>query len=198
LLPNGVASKRVSKFYTRPGTTTLIALQINILIMNNLHKFFLTTLCLMGLTIFHHFYASIIYPQAFRAHVAYVSIPVVVLEYIIYREYRKATNPLKKRLHYILFQILAWSVPILLIGFYEGGYNHFLKNILFFAGVKLNILTDLFPPPMYEMPNNFIFEFTGILQFVTAIYALLFLLRHYKEQNIVRSNGLRHISLNTN
>jgi hypothetical protein len=70
---------------------------------------------------------------------------------------------------------------MLLIGIVEGGYNHFLKNVLFFSGVKLDVLTKMFPPPEYEMPDNFIFEFTGILQFVVAIFAIVFLTRHYRR-----------------
>lgn len=32
-------------------------------------------------------------------------------------------------------------------------------------------MTSLFPPPTYEMPNNLIFEITGILQVLPAVVA---------------------------
>jgi hypothetical protein len=166
--------------------------------MKNLHKFFVLTIFLMGVTIFHHFYGSIIYPQVFRAYVAYASIGVVLLEYLIYRKYRNASSARQKIFYYFLFQTLTLFVPIISIGFFEGGYNHFLKNLLFFSHVKASILIQLFPPPSYEMPGNFLFEFTGILQFVIAIYALVFLLRHYKERNIAHRKELPNVGFNIN
>jgi hypothetical protein len=149
--------------------------------MNNLHKFFLAIMFLMGVTVFHHLYGAIIYPQIFRAYVAYFSVAVALLEYLTYKQSTKSTNKKKKRLFGVLFLLFAISVSMLLIGIVEGGYNHFLKNVLFFSGVKLDVLTKMFPPPEYEMPDNFIFEFTGILQFVVAIFAIVFLTRHYRR-----------------
>jgi hypothetical protein len=32
-------------------------------------------------------------------------------------------------------------------------------------------MQKLFPPPMYEMPNNLFFEITGVLTFFTAVVA---------------------------
>jgi len=150
----------------------------------------------MGLTIFHHFYGSVIYPQVFRAYVAYGSIAVVLLEYVIYQNYRKASAGRKKIVYYLLFQVLTLFVSIVSIGFFEGGYNHFLKNLLYFTRVRTSLFSQLFPPPIYEIPGNFVFEFTGILQFIIAIYALVFLLRHYNEQNTTYRKELKNISFN--
>ncbi len=55
-------------------------------------------------------------------------------------------------------------LSIWFIGLYEGVYNHLFKNLLFFAGVNGQTMASLFPPPMYEMPNDFLFELTGVLQ----------------------------------
>lgn len=49
------------------------------------------------------------------------------------------------------------------------GYNHALKNVFFFSGVRETLLNQLFPSPKYVMPNDFIFEFTGVMQ--AAIFA---------------------------
>jgi hypothetical protein len=44
-----------------------------------------------------------------------------------------------------------------------------LKNVFFFSGVDETLLNQMFPPPKYVMPNDFIFEFTGVMQ--AAIFA---------------------------
>src|SRR5690606_10126675 len=70
---------------------------------------------------------------------------------------------------------LAVSIvfAIVLIGFYEGGYNHVLKNALYFAGAK-DLTLRLYSGSLYEMPNDFIFETTGIVQFLAAVAAARF------------------------
>ncbi|HVU98745.1 MAG TPA: hypothetical protein VHE34_26165 [Puia sp.] len=141
--------------------------------MKEQKRFFLSTMYIMGMTTLHHFYGAVIYPQIFRAYVALGAIAIGFLEYMLYRLHLKK----KEKLSGVLFQLIACIVPVLMIGFYEGGYNHVLKNILFFSGADRNVLTKLFPPPEYEMPDNFLFECTGILQFVLAVMALIFFIR---------------------
>jgi len=154
--------------------------------MNDLHRFFLATMALLGVTIFHHFYGSIIYPLVFRAYAAVFFIPVALLEWFLYQRYRRAVDKKRKRSYSVLFQLLAGIIPLLLVGLFEGGYNHFLKDVLFFSGVDPAVLLKMFPPPAYEMPDNFIFEFTGVLQFVVAIAGLLYLIRHHRKQYAIR------------
>ena len=60
--------------------------------------------------------------------------------------------------------------PVIAIGFYEGLFNHVVKNLVYFGLGEASART-LFPGPIYEMPDNFIFEATGILQFPLAVLA---------------------------
>jgi hypothetical protein len=39
-------------------------------------------------------------------------------------------------------------------------------------------------PPIYELPNDFIFEATGILQFITGCTALFYLLKLRKDFSV--------------
>jgi hypothetical protein len=55
------------------------------------------------------------------------------------------------------------------IGVFEGIYNHLLKNIMYFGGADDGLLQTLFPAPTYEMPNDLLFEITGVMQGVLAI-----------------------------
>lgn len=52
----------------------------------------------------------------------------------------------------------------------EGLYNHVVKNALYWIGLP-GPWTRLFPPPTYEMPNDLLFEVTGILQVLPAAMA---------------------------
>ncbi len=84
-----------------------------------------------------------------------------------------------------VFVILTLVVPIAAIGFFEGGYNHLLKNVLFFEGAHQATLDRLFPGPEYEMPNDLEFEATGILQFFIGLWATYYLFRLWREARVV-------------
>ncbi len=72
-----------------------------------------------------------------------------------------------------------------MIGFFEGGYNHLVKNILFFGGAHQATLHQLFPGPEYEMPNDLWFEVTGILQFFIGLWAAYYLFKTWREGRVV-------------
>jgi hypothetical protein len=76
--------------------------------------------------------------------------------------------------------LLILIIPVAMIGIYEGGYNHLFKNLVFFIRGEAEALA-LFPPPLYEMLRNFVFEATGVVQFplsiVTAVVTLPLLRR---------------------
>ncbi|MFZ9052835.1 MAG: hypothetical protein ACO22K_07435 [Woeseiaceae bacterium] len=47
---------------------------------------------------------------------------------------------------------------------FECVYSHLLKNILFFGGASHVFLERLFPAPAYHLPDNLLFELTGVAQ----------------------------------
>jgi hypothetical protein len=55
---------------------------------------------------------------------------------------------------------------ILAIGIYEGGYNHLLPNIQYAMDVESTLREGLYVPP-----DDFIFQGTGMAQFVIAVIA---------------------------
>ena len=75
-----------------------------------------------------------------------------------------------------VFVLGTLGIPILMIGMFEGLYNHVVKNLLYFGGASTG-LTRVFPPPTYEMPNDVFFEITGVLQVVPATLAAWYLSR---------------------
>jgi hypothetical protein len=40
--------------------------------------------------------------------------------------------------------------------------------VLYFGGASPTVMRRLFPPPSYELPDNMVFEVTGVLQVVPA------------------------------
>ena len=113
---------------------------------------------LMIMTSLHHMYGAFHYDTPWRLHMLFFSLPVVLLNWLAIKW------PSRSRLLYPAFCLANFILSIWFVGLYEGVYNHLAKNLLFFSGINAQIMASLFPPPMYEMPNDFFFEFTGILQ----------------------------------
>lgn len=127
---------------------------------------------LMLLTSAHHIYGAIIYHTPWRLHVLFLSVPVMVITFLFRKRVKTGENPWSVLSNIYLGTILLFSV--LLIGVFEGLYNHVLKNILFFAGLPEKSMYRIFPPGVYELPNDFLFELSGIAQ---GIIALLLIIR---------------------
>ena len=123
---------------------------------------------LMVVTSVHHVYGAVIYNTPWRLHILMVSIPVIVFTVIGNNFLIKHEFSWKN-----LLLLLYWSIilifSVILIGGYEGVYNHALKNIFYFFGANETILARLFPPSVYVMPNNFLFELTGVMQAVIFV-----------------------------
>jgi len=121
-------------------------------------------IALLILTILHHAYGAAIYGTPWRLHVAFVAVPVAGA-ILIASQSRGASW---QRIAGILILIF----PVLLIGLIEGGYNHLLKNIVYFTrGAAAT--RSLFPSSLYELPDNLLFEVTGVAQFFLAPFAAM-------------------------
>lgn len=131
----------------------------------------LSAIGVLVLTSIHHLYGAFIYQTPWRHHVAVVSIPVMLVLAGALVIVRTPTHARSRRIALWVFTIVSVIVPIGWIGFFEGGYNHVLKNALYFAGASQEVLTALFPPPTYEMLNSIFFEVTEILQFPATLLA---------------------------
>lgn len=131
---------------------------------------------LMLLTTLHHIYGALIYHTPWRMHVIFVSLPVMAVTIL----FTKLIQKNKRYKNGFLFW-LNWSIILLvsigLIGCFEGIYNHFVKDLLFFAGTDRKILLGLFPPPKYELPNDVFFEITGVMQAVITVILMVHFVR---------------------
>lgn len=148
--------------------------------METATKVLLAQVAILVLTIVHHLYGAAIYDTPWRHHVALIALPMLAVLIVAYGVYRWRYPHWLGKTSLCLFIALS-SMVIAWIGVFEGGYNHLLKNILFFAGLSQDVLVQLFPPPAYEMPNDLWFEVSGVLQFFIALYAIRCLFRLWRE-----------------
>lgn len=124
----------------------------------------------LALTTIHHAYGAIVYHTLWRLHVAVIAAPVALAIYAGLRAGAKAHQAGKGRgLTYWTAAVIL-LIPVGAIGLFEGGYNHLVKNVIYF-GWGAHTMRQFFPAPMYEMPTDRIFESTGIAQLPLALAA---------------------------
>ena len=138
-------------------------------------------LAVLLLTGVHHAYGAYAYGTPWRLHVVVVAGLTAVLLWGVAHLVRRHSAAVVSRVAMVAFCLVDVLVPVAGIGFFEGGYNHALKNALYFCGASAQLMAKLFPPPAYELPGDWLFEVTGIMQLVLGIFAayrLYRLLRH--------------------
>jgi len=128
------------------------------------------SILVLVLTSAHHAYGALAYHTLWRLHVAAIALPTALVIHFGLRAGARAYEAGKGRALIYWVSALILLVPVSAIGLFEGAYNHAFKNILFF-GWGVEAMRHYFPPPMYEMPNDRIFEATGIAQFPLALMA---------------------------
>ena len=160
--------------------TIIILPAKTMMLKNRLQKVNLYSQVLMVLTSVHHIYGAYAYNTPWRLHVLFLSIPIIIITTLL-KNYLVNKEKLKKNIAIWVYWLIVLIASVVLIGSYEGIYNHLLKNLLFFSGLDNKTLTILFPPSTYEMPNNFFFEFTGVLQAIIAIILWVWFVRLTKS-----------------
>jgi hypothetical protein len=138
-------------------------------------------LMVLALTCVHHAYGAVAFDTPWRLHIIFFAVPaaiiIVALLYVA-GAYRHET---RGRLALWTGALLILAFPVAMIGFYEGGYNHLVKNIVFFVGGE-NAARSLFPAPTYEMPSDKIFEITGIAQFPLSVLTTVMTIGMLRER----------------
>jgi hypothetical protein len=122
------------------------------------------TIASVSLTTVHHLYGAIIYQTPWRDHAAIVAVVTVLVSAGLLRVHRSLASERAGKIAFWMFVILTLLIAVVGIGLFEGGYNHTLKNLLYFTTGDVALMEKLFPPPTYEMPNDAFFEITGVLQ----------------------------------
>ena len=123
-------------------------------------------LAVLLLTSVHHTYGAYVYHTPWRLNAvvlsAFAAAAIITALVVI----RRNADETVREIAFWMFAALVLVIPTALIGLFEGGYNHGLKNALYFAGASPTLMNRLFPPPTYELPNDIFFEVTGVMQAV--------------------------------
>lgn len=155
----------------------------------------LGSVAIFVVTTIHHVYGAYIYNTPWRVHVAIVSGLATAL---IAASARLLREPLSDGFGASasgVFIAATFLVPFLGFGVFEGIYNHVLKVVLYFAHVSPTLMTRLFPPPTYEMPNNAFFEITGVLQVIPGLMTGYYLYQFVRGlQNSRDAGSDTHVS----
>jgi hypothetical protein len=120
------------------------------------------------LTSVHHAYGAHIYTSPWRLHVVALAIAAAAVIGIAAKMFQKRRTGTAAGIAFWILVTITLAFPFAMIGFFEGGYNHLLKDALYFGGASRELMRTLFPAPAYEMPSSFFFELTGVAQVVPA------------------------------
>jgi hypothetical protein len=128
------------------------------------------------LTICHFVYGAHLYDDPSREH--------VVLPALIFLAVAAALGGAwlfrPHRLALWLFGAEVALVDIGLFGGLHGGFNHALKDIFFFSGMDGERLAQIFDSPDFAVPDNSLFESSGVAGLLLALaigYLLVRLIR---------------------
>ena len=137
-------------------------------------------LTVLALTCVHHAYGAVAFDTPWRLHIVFFAVPAAIIIVALLYVAGAYRHEGRGRLALWGGALLILAFPVAMIGFYEGGYNHLIKNIVFFAGGE-ETARSLFPAPTYEMPNDKIFEITGIAQFPLSVLTTVMIIAMLRE-----------------
>lgn len=134
------------------------------------------TISVYLLTAIHHAYGAWLYKTPWRMHIVYHGLIMLLITgtFLFLYEWRKHKALL------FLYLLLSGLFFGAFIGLFEGLYNHLLKNILFFAGLREAAMRWFFPASLYELPNDLLFEVTGIAQTFIGVIQLYYTVKLWK------------------
>jgi hypothetical protein len=144
----------------------------------------------MLLTSIHHAIGAVVYQTPWRLHVLVASVPVSAALLAAFAVHRRRPDRLAGRIAAGVVIALVTVFAVGLFGLFEGFYNHVLKDALYGLGASRELMRALFPAPRYVMPDNLLFEVTGVLQAWpawVAAGALIALARQHARQDTADS-----------
>jgi hypothetical protein len=134
------------------------------------------------LTIGHFVYGAHLYDDPSREHVVLPAIGFLAVEAALGGSFLWRAN----RYALWLFGAEVAFVDVGLFGGFHGGFNHALKDLLFLGGVDPERLAQIFDSPDFVVPNNPLFELTGLAGLLVGLvitYMLLRLIRAAHHQH---------------
>lgn len=134
-------------------------------------KALLASASVLILTSLHHLPGAAVHDTPWRAQVAMAVIPVLVVLVFAFAMHRARPQFWLGRAARWLFIVVTLTVCVGLVGLFEGGYNHVVRNVVHFARTDPRVRERLFPTSTYEAPSHVLFEVAGVLPLVVSLIA---------------------------
>lgn len=131
----------------------------------------LGAILVMAMTSLHHIYGAIVYDTPYRLHIVFIAVPfaAVIVALLSFSASRRGAAASRIAAWIAGVSILVFAVAM--IGVFEGGYNHTIKDFVYFV-LGEDVARGLCgAQSTCQMPDSFLFEASGIAQFVLAIPA---------------------------
>jgi hypothetical protein len=127
----------------------------------------------------HHVHGGLVYdsPQKLMTPLIF-AVPLALTLALLHRYGRTRSSDVLT-----LFSVTCVAVWVLVLGTFEGGYNHTTKLTLFFVGVPPSVMESVFPSYEYVLPNDVFFEATGVLTLVASYFPALYTYRLVVQGN---------------
>jgi hypothetical protein len=131
-----------------------------------MNRLFILCFLLLILTVSHHVYGGLVFQTKWRiTGAAWGILYFAVMTMLFY-------VPRNRLFTKIVFASML-GLWVFVIGIYEGGYNHLMKDVLYIFNTPEPVLLKMFPPEFgYVLPSDLFFEITGIIQLVIALFIL--------------------------
>lgn len=135
------------------------------------------TIAIVLFSTIHHIYGGLEYNTSWRIIMPiFFFLPMLIITLLLQSLILKVQNKFIISV-YVLIVIVGW-IGILGIG--EGGYNHVVKNVMYFTGASESIMSKMYPSEfggtkLFEKPNNWFFEISGILTTLFGLYIAYYL-----------------------
>ena len=140
-----------------------------------------------GLVLGHFAHGARVYEDPARLHVVTPATVFAVLALLLCGAYLWRPSPLTRRL---LGGQVAF-VYVAVFGGYHGAFSHAAKDLLFLAGVGPERLESIFDSPDFALPNDVMFEVTGLATLGGAVVVLWLLIRLFRLPDTASRASLR-------
>jgi hypothetical protein len=134
-----------------------------------------------ALTIGHFAHGAHVYDDPSRYHVVAPALIALAASLIAAALYARRPS----RASLVAVVLVAGAPFVALFGVYHGGVNHLAKLFVFAAGASPERLEEIFDSPDFAVPNDVVFEATGVSTFLVGLAVAWLLVR------LVRSNERR-------
>ncbi len=119
-----------------------------------------------ALTIGHFAHGAGVYQDPARLHVVLPALGFLLLAGALAGLY--LWRPGRWTLWPLVVEVAV--VFVFVFGAYHGAFSHALKDLLYFAGTGAERLAEIFDSPDFAVPDDLVFELTGIATAIAATW----------------------------